>query len=224
MPARIPLLSCLPSVIPLDILLGISTCIFGTANKELLFLLTIFPCFVLFRFFLGVGFPFLLFWRAEGRLGWHCFHQQGSFPHGIYLLRSYAFSFLHLLLFVSLCFCNHVNGVRTVSGGFLVYYGYWCWKISRSLGNSHSFLPSGYYTILFLIFFSFAPYPTYMIYGDDGFYCFFPGFRYTGLSYQLMVSLFLALGLVGWVVFGHGIGLYLNFYCFLLCDGMFKGD
>lgn len=67
-PARIPLLFCLLSVIPLDILLGISTCIFGTANKELLFLLTNFPCFVLFRFLLGVTFPFFI-WGGR-RVGW----------------------------------------------------------------------------------------------------------------------------------------------------------
>ena len=110
-------------------------------------------------------------WRAEGRLGRHCFHQQGLFPHGIYLLRSYTFSFLHLPLFVSLCLWS-CTWCSTVSSGFLVYYGSWCWKISHSLGYSHSLLPSGYYIIRpfnFLSLFPFAPYPTYMIYGDDGF-------------------------------------------------------
>lgn len=117
--------------------------------------------------------------------------------------------FSHFFLLLSVCVamffhkpCKRCS--KYIRRFLCILMGIGVWKISRSLGNSHSLLPSGYYTIHPLISlvplffpFSFTPYPASMIYGDDGFAVFL-GLRYTGLSYQLTVSLFLGLDLVGW--------------------------
>lgn len=198
MPARIPLLFCLLSVIPLDILLGISTCIFGTANKELLFLLTIFPCFVLFRFLLGVS--YLSFFSICGgwRVGW-----AGMFPS------ARSFSSWHLLA-SELRFLISTSPSVCVFISLIMYTVFDCIRrfpcILRvlvledfTLLGLQSFFASFrvlYYTS-FIIFFPFlllfCPIPYVYDSWDDG-SPFFPGFRYGGLSYQLMVSLFIGSG------------------------------